>query len=353
MVERMRPEFVETRPSVSVVIPCYKYGRYLRGAVGSALEQPGVDVDVLVVDDASPDGSGDVARALARSDPRVRCIVHGRNQGHIATYNEGIAQARGEYVVLLSADDLLTPGTLWRSTSLLAARPDVAFVYGYPLWFSGAVPAVRTRVRSWSVWSGPEWLGRICHRGNGLVASPEVVMRRSVLESVGGYDSAHPHAADFKLWMHASVRGRVGRVNGPDQALYRIHGANMHLTDYAGIYTDLCERRRAFEDFFAAEEGRYAGMSELREVSRRALAREALRWGAHTFDRGEPGDEVAMARFVEFALQTWPSVRGSAAWRACDRRSRGDVHRTAQVAAAAEWSVRHRLRWRRWRRFGT
>ena len=134
--------------SVSVVIPCYNYGRYLPEAVGSALSnQPGVDVRVLIIDDASPDDSAQVAKEIAAADPRVELRVHTDNQGGIATYNEGIIDwADGDYTVLLSADDQLTPGALTRATEFMDAHPSVGFVYGHPLHFvqGQPLPAART-----------------------------------------------------------------------------------------------------------------------------------------------------------------------------------------------------------------
>ena len=98
--------------SVSVVIPCYKYGHFLSECVSSVLDdQPGVDVRVLIIDDASPDDSADVARSIASSGPPGRGLGPPDNKGHIATYNEGLLEwADGDYTVLLSADDRLTPG---------------------------------------------------------------------------------------------------------------------------------------------------------------------------------------------------------------------------------------------------
>src|ERR1700754_2370869 len=101
--------------TVDVVIPCYNYARYLRGCVSSALDQPGVDVRVLVIDDASSDETASVGRDLARSDGRVTFRRHESNKGHIATYNEGlIGWSTADYTALLSADDLLAPGSLGR-----------------------------------------------------------------------------------------------------------------------------------------------------------------------------------------------------------------------------------------------
>ncbi|MGA9860219.1 MAG: glycosyltransferase family 2 protein, partial [Solirubrobacteraceae bacterium] len=98
MSRRVTPVPLLRRPSVTVVMPCYNYGHYLSRALTSVLSQPEVDVDVILIDDASPDGSGDVVRALAAADSRIHPILHERNHGHIATYNEGLELATGDYV---------------------------------------------------------------------------------------------------------------------------------------------------------------------------------------------------------------------------------------------------------------
>src|SRR5215470_6327097 len=88
-----------TMSSVSVVIPCYKYGHFLEDVIGSVLDdQEGVDVRVLIIDDASTDDSAEVARKIAARDPRVEVIVHETNKGNIATFNEGLLDwADGDY----------------------------------------------------------------------------------------------------------------------------------------------------------------------------------------------------------------------------------------------------------------
>ena len=89
--KNMKPRRREgTLARIDVFIPCYNYGRFLYQCVNSVLGQEGVDVRVLVIDDASPDNTAEVAAALAREDPRVTVIRHSSNKGHINTYNEGI-----------------------------------------------------------------------------------------------------------------------------------------------------------------------------------------------------------------------------------------------------------------------
>ncbi len=112
--------------SVDVVVPCYNYARFLPRCVKSLLDQEGVDVRVLVVDDASSDNTPEVAQSLVAADSRVEFIRHTKNAGHIATYNEGLlGWAKADYSLLISADDLLAPGAMKRAADLMDRHPDV------------------------------------------------------------------------------------------------------------------------------------------------------------------------------------------------------------------------------------
>ncbi len=94
-----------------MLITSHNYARFLTGAVDSVLSQHGVDVDVLVIDDASTDDTVEVSDRLTR-DPRVRVRRHEQNRGHIPSVNEGLDALDGQYIVKLDADDLLAPGAL-------------------------------------------------------------------------------------------------------------------------------------------------------------------------------------------------------------------------------------------------
>src|SRR5712691_9822439 len=106
---------------VDVIVPCYNYGDLIEQCVRSVLSQEGVDVRVLIMDDASTDATQSVGRRLA-ADPRVEYRRHEVNRGHIATYNEALALLTGEYCVILSADDLLTSGSPSATTSRSGLR---------------------------------------------------------------------------------------------------------------------------------------------------------------------------------------------------------------------------------------
>src|SRR5262249_17275476 len=157
--------------------------------------------------DASTDETRQVAALLASADARVEVRRHTVNRGHVATYNEGLDWATGSYTLLISADDLLTPGALVRARELLDAYPDVGFVYGWVISFSsddGPSPR-RSGFDGFEIVSGKEWLKSICAEGDNLITSPEVVARTELLRKLGGYRADLPHTGDMELWMRLAT----------------------------------------------------------------------------------------------------------------------------------------------------
>ena len=307
--------------SVSVVIPCYNYGHFLEEAVSSVLDdQAGVDVRALIIDDASPDDSADVARKIAARDPRVDVAVHTSNKGHIATYNEGLLEwADGDYCVLMSADDRLTPGALRRARDLLDDRAGVGFVYGRAVWVTHGTPppTARTRVRGWSVWPGQWWLERLFRQGENPITSPEVVMRTSLLRRVGAFDARLPHAADMELWMRLAANAGVGFVRGVDQAYYRVHQENMRK-GYSAL-ADLRERRSVFEMVLDRDGDRLPGAQGLSDIVHDKLAREALWAAGRAYGWGRT-EQAYVDELLAFAVECSPEVSSQPLYRTLQSR---------------------------------
>lgn len=313
-------------PRVSVVIPCYNYGRYLQQCVDSVTsKQPGIEVDVIIVDDKSTDDSVEIAQAIAQADKRVRLIRHEKNRGHIATYNDGLDAATGEFVLLLSADDLATPGALTRAAELLAAEPSVGLVYGNSIQFSGDPPESRSEGRDWIIWSGVDWLRRRCRSGYNVVASPEVVMRTSVLRAIGGYRADLPHAGDFEMWLRTSAVSDIGFLVGVDQAYYRHHAVNMNRKDFSsgtarGQLVDLTQRWQSFEAVFADVGGRLEEGARLLQIARSTMARQALDRINYAYARGFR--DFPAGEFESLACEIQADVGRTRAGRALARRKR-------------------------------
>ena len=296
--------------SVSVVIPCYNYGHFLEAAVASVLDdQQGVEVSVLIIDDASHDDSAEVALKVAASDTRVDVILHGTNKGNIATFNEGLLEwAEGDYCLLLSADDRLTPGALRRARDLLDAKPDVAFAYGRALWVEDGAedPTPRTKVRGWSVWPGEWWLRQIFRQGENPITSPEVVMRTSVMKTVGAFDPALPYAADMELWLRLAANGEVGFIRGVDQAFYRLHTTNMRKG--FNQLLDLRERLAVYDTVLDRYGDQLGDATWLSEAAGAKLGREAL-WTAGRASMRSDVDQGHVDELLAFAVDCAPDVK--------------------------------------------
>jgi glycosyltransferase involved in cell wall biosynthesis len=358
-VERPGP-WPRHKPRVSVVIPCYNYGHYIPACVGSVLAQPGVDVDILIVDDASTDQSPETVKAAVDSDPRVHAIYHKRNKGHIATYNEGLFAVDGDYVVLLSADDLLAPGALLRAAAMMEANPSVGLAYGPAVDFVEVPPFPgRKDATSWTIWRGHDWLEDRCRTGRNALRSPEAVMRKSVLHAVGEYKPELPHAGDFEVWMQAASISDVGYVGGIAQAYYRVHAGNMHnvMFDYGGSKGTLVDLQQRNACFVSVLKGNalIPGAPELLDMARRSLAREALTWAIRIYQLGH-ADRWPVADFVSFAAQVCPPNQFRSLWRALALRhklgqARSRLH-PLFLPSELMYGIEGRLERWRWRQAG-
>jgi hypothetical protein len=121
----LRPP-AEATPRVSAIVPTYNTRAHVRSAVQSLLGQSLAALEVIVIDDASSDGSTETLSDI--TDPRLRIVRHRRNQGLSGARNTGIALSRGEYIALLDADDVSLPRRFERQVALLDARADVGLV---------------------------------------------------------------------------------------------------------------------------------------------------------------------------------------------------------------------------------
>jgi glycosyltransferase involved in cell wall biosynthesis len=205
-------------PRVSVVMPAYNTEQYIAAAVGSALEASAPDVEVLVIDDGSTDGTVAAVRALA--DPRVRIIEIAASGGPSRPRNIGLAEARAPYVSLLDSDDLLKPGKLAATVAALDRCPSAGFAFCdyekmdedgnvFETSFAYAYPVFRA-LKSEPAADG--WrLIRQNELARGLlsenfIGTSGVVVRRDLALSLGGFDAAIAFGEDLDLWFRLAHR---------------------------------------------------------------------------------------------------------------------------------------------------
>lgn len=305
------------RPRVSVIVPCFRYGHYVRECVLSVLNQD-VALDVLVVDDASPDDSWEIVRELPRLSGQVRVHRNPANVGLIGTVNAGLAEAAGEFVVVLSADDVLAPGALRRAADALQAVPDAAFAYGPVRHLVAGRLVGRPRPRGTGrVLAGRDWAEAVCRAGRNPVWSPEVVARTSAQRAVGGYRPYLPYTSDLEMWLRLASVGRVVALGGPEHAYYRVHSQNMSRGPQADDLRNLQLMLDAYVSWASGTTLPEAG--QLLDLARTALAEQALRHARRALDLGRR-DTVTPAELAAFALRTQPRLVGGQAHRAVLRR---------------------------------
>ncbi len=180
--------------TISVIIPLYNRREEIGRAIASALRQSHAPHEIVVVDDASRDGSAEAVAALG--DGRIRLLRHERNQGASAARNTGIAAATSDWIALLDSDDEWEPEKLARQLNALCAAPDApaAGVTGYVIrdYRTGEerifVPSAGDATLAALVWGCPLGVGST------------LLARRAVFAEIGMFDADLPRLEDWE-WL--------------------------------------------------------------------------------------------------------------------------------------------------------
>lgn len=190
-------------PLVSVVMSVYNGQRYLADSLDSVLSQEGVELELVVVDDGSTDGSAALLADYARRDARVR-VFRQENGGLTRALARACGEAHGRLLARQDDDDVSSPGRLAKLAAVLEGSPEVAVA------------------SSWVEWVGPrdEFLGRAEFPKDPAIATEDVLrsgrspvhgstmFRKADLDAVGGYRPQFYFAQDADLWLRIADRGR-------------------------------------------------------------------------------------------------------------------------------------------------
>ncbi|MCX7824571.1 MAG: glycosyltransferase [Verrucomicrobiae bacterium] len=210
------------KPLVSVIIPTHNRKRLLAEAVDSVLAQTVRDLEVIVVDDGSTDGTGDSVRERYDREPRVRYIWQANAERAVAR-NRGITAAQGEFLAFLDSDDAWLPQKLEKQLPLFTQDSAVDLVHsGYAIIDEKGVK-VRDFVLNEGV-AGDIFLDMI-HQNQ--VGSPTAIVRRRAIERAGVFcvNPALLTFEDWEFWTRVCYRSRAAYIAEP-LALYRMHGGN-------------------------------------------------------------------------------------------------------------------------------
>jgi len=213
------------RARVSIVIPTHNRAGLLRLAIDSALAQTYPQVELIVVDDGSTDGT---AAVVAQYGERVTYLRQA-NRDVAAARNTGVRAASGDYLAFLDDDDLILPDKIERQMQVLAARPEVALVHcGYDY-----VDERGRRVGRTALLPEGQVLKQLLCRNFIWVGGP--LIRRRALDQVGLFDESIPAiSADWELWLRIAMAGLPFACVQEPLGAYRIHSDSM-LADVARL----------------------------------------------------------------------------------------------------------------------
>ena len=207
----------EDQPLVSVLIPCYNQAHFLGEAIESVLAQTYPHLEIVVVDDGSPDNTA----AVAARYPGVRYFRQA-NQGLSAARNTGLRHSIGERIVFLDADDRLMPRAIEAGLTCLRDHSECAFVYGRArfMTFDGSSFQGPPQPRV----EGDYYLALL--RNCPIAAPASVMYRREIFEVVGGFDPSLRAAEDYDLYYRIARQFPI-RCHEETIAEYRKHSTSM------------------------------------------------------------------------------------------------------------------------------
>ncbi len=222
-VGQARPD----QPLVTIVITSYNYGKYVADAISSALSQTYRNIEVLVCDNASTDNSLEVIRSF--SDERLRVIARPENVGIQRNHNDAILEARGDYVVFLSADDMLLPTLVEDVLDYRRRHRDIDIVYASVCIVNKDLTVAEyfdhQQFDAADSYTGRNEFANLLTRDSCMYL-PTVLFPREIFTELGLLDESLTVILDYEYDIRmASAGKRFGFIAKPE-ALIRFHGEN-------------------------------------------------------------------------------------------------------------------------------
>jgi len=208
-------------PEVSVVVTSYNYQSHIAEAMQSVMSSEGADVELVVVDDHSEDGSVDMIKDILSASEwfPTKLVARMANAGVGVARNTGIAHTRADRVFILDADNLIYPTALRKLSAALDRSPDAAFSYG-----------IIARIGDHGLLSHLPWDVERLTEGNYIDAM--AMIRRHVWDDIGGYDPYFSLRGweDYEFWLRLAAEGSSAAFVPEFVGCYRVHATSRQQT---------------------------------------------------------------------------------------------------------------------------
>ncbi len=237
-------------PRLSVLMPVFNGESYLPAAIESVLAQTFEDYEFVIVDDGSTDGSADVIAGFAAGHPRVRAFRKD-NSGISDTLNRGLAEARGDWIARLDADDVMLPRRLERQMAFVSADSEIVAAGSYYDIIDAAGarcatlrPLPRDRHELQSFLDAREPL---------TFTHPTMIYRRHIAMALGGYRRDYEPCEDTELFARMLTMSGVILIQPEILTLYRVHGGAISQHQATEMFV---KRHFIYHNFYREREGR-------------------------------------------------------------------------------------------------
>ena len=189
----------QDHPAISVVMPTFNDGKFLREAIDSLLGQTFKDFEFIIINDGSTDDTENIINSY--KDTRIRYLKNDRNFGNTVSRNIGMNAATGTYIAIMDSDDISVPERLEIQYKYLEKHSEIGILGGSNIFFDGHSRFYRYYP------TDPEYIKSFLFFKNPL-SQPTVMMRRKVIIQFGlHYNPKFENGEDFDLWYQAAVKG--------------------------------------------------------------------------------------------------------------------------------------------------
>ena len=281
-------------PLVSIVTPSYNQVRFLEAALCSVLVQDYPNMEYLVVDGASNDGSVEIIRRYA---DRLAWWVSEKDSGQSEAINKGFHRARGEFVGWLNSDDIYLPGAVSAAIKVFQSHPEAGLVYG-------DAQAIDADGKPFNLMRARQYTLADLMAFN-IICQPAAFMRRSVLEEAGYLNPAYQLLMDNLLWMCMARKAPIVYIP-QTWAAARYHDQAKNRTRGAAYGQ---EARRLIADLRSRPE-----FSELIQADEKHILAGVERFdGFYLTDAGQPCEALhsywrAFRLYPKMAVQDWKHI---------------------------------------------
>lgn len=236
-------------PLVSIIITTFNHSKFIKECVDSVLQDKYENLEIIIADSASTDNTLDLIKEY--DDRRIKIIALERNLGPSYVANEGIKGSSGEYIALLSGDDVSMPSRITEQMNYVQSDFECSIVFSHPIIINEKSDVINrhffNKVFKVGSLNKIELLRKFFYEGNFLCA-PSVLMKKEVIEKIGLFDERLVRLQDYDYWIRAVIAGYKIAVLPQALVKYRIHGNNLNTQDQ---WLSLIDKRFVLKHFLS------------------------------------------------------------------------------------------------------